>query len=140
NPPRAPRSKLASLVADPKAERAAEHDPELLVLVPVLGHDRAGIQLDGAERDPLAVHGSNGRSGPDLLRGDGREVGERRHGSDFSGTAYPSPALARFSVESGKGPGRARSHQIVSRRRPAVSPGTAGSSLQVAERIDRLAV
>jgi hypothetical protein len=35
---------------------SAEADPDLLVLVAVLGNDAPGVELDHAERDPIAVH------------------------------------------------------------------------------------
>ena len=50
-----PRPELARLVADPERHRAADHHSELLVLVAVLSRNRAGVELDDAERQALTV-------------------------------------------------------------------------------------
>ena len=50
---------------------------ELLVLVRVLGDDRARVELDHGQRDPLAVHGSGGDPVPDRERPELRYLAER---------------------------------------------------------------
>ena len=84
NRPRVARSELAGLVRDAKHERAAETHPELLVLVLMLRDVTVGIELDHAERDPLAVDDAAVHAVPDLLEVERGETGERAHGSTLS--------------------------------------------------------
>jgi hypothetical protein len=69
-------SELAVFVADSEINPSLEDDPELLVLVAVLGDDGAGIELDHAHRDPRTVNGARRDALPDLLRSDRAEIGK----------------------------------------------------------------
>jgi hypothetical protein len=92
--PRPARSQLLPFVRDPEVNRAAEDDAELLVRVAVLGDDRAGIELDDAQRQLLAVERPRGDSVPDPLRRDLGKVTERAHAASIA------PLLSR-NVETG---------------------------------------
>src|SRR3954454_19499132 len=89
NRPGASRAELAGLVAHAKHERAAQADPELLVLMLVLRHVAPWIELDDAERDPLTVQDTCVHAVPDLLELDRREIAQRTHAK----RAYPSSSL-----------------------------------------------
>jgi hypothetical protein len=79
NAPRLAGAQLARLVGNPEHQRAAEADAELLVLMAVLGHDAPWIELDHAQRDPLAVDGSAVHAVPDALEVERGEVAEGAH-------------------------------------------------------------
>ena len=59
--------------------RAAQHHPELLVVVAVLGYDGRGLELDHGEADALAVHGARDGPVPDLEWRQGFELLEYTH-------------------------------------------------------------
>jgi hypothetical protein len=67
--PRLAGAEVARLLGDAEAERSGEDEAELLVLVPVLGDVRAGIELDDREREPLAVRDACGHRLPHLQVG-----------------------------------------------------------------------
>ena len=75
--PRPAGAELATLVADAEVDCAAEDDPELLVVVAVLGDDRARFELYDAQGDSLAVNRACRDALPDLLGSEGGEIGER---------------------------------------------------------------
>ena len=77
--PRLSRAELALLVTDAEADRAAQDDPELLVLVAVLLGDRARLELDDRERQPLAVDGARRDPSPDLARDKPPHIVEGAH-------------------------------------------------------------
>src|SRR6185437_12928730 len=87
--PGASRPEIASLVAHAEDEGAAQADPELLVLVPVLRHMASGIELDHAERDPRPVQDTYVHAFPDLLELERGEIAQRTHAE----RAYPSSSL-----------------------------------------------
>jgi GNAT superfamily N-acetyltransferase len=70
---------IPHLVADPKRERPAEDDAELLVLVAVLGDDARRLELDDGEVQALAFDGPRDDPLPDLERLQSGEVFERTH-------------------------------------------------------------
>jgi hypothetical protein len=77
--PRVARTELAALVRDAKHERAIETHPELLVLVLMFRDMAVGIELDHAERDPLAVDDAAVHALPDPLQVERGKTGERAH-------------------------------------------------------------
>jgi hypothetical protein len=77
NAPRCAGAQLAALLSDPELQRAAQENPELLVLVAVLTNDRAGVEFDDRQGDPLPVNGAGDDPVPDLLGRDRGELAER---------------------------------------------------------------
>jgi hypothetical protein len=69
-PPGVSGAELAYLFVDPKRDRSAEHDSELLVLVAVLLDDASCIQLADGERAPLPAHDPPEHPVPDAERRD----------------------------------------------------------------------
>ena len=65
--PRRARTELLCLAADAERQGAGQHHAELLVLVLVLGHDAIGVELDDAEREPVAVDDPSVDTVPDAL-------------------------------------------------------------------------
>lgn len=77
--PHLARPEGSLIFSDPERERPAKDEPELLVLMAVLGHDGAGIELDDRKRDLLTVHGAGEDPLEELLRLDSLEVVECAH-------------------------------------------------------------
>src|SRR5207247_5427368 len=78
--PRPAGTELARLVADTEHERSRDADPELLVRVLMLGDVTVRVELDHAERDPLAVHDASVHAVPDALQVERGELVEGAHG------------------------------------------------------------
>jgi hypothetical protein len=77
---------LALLVSDSKPEGAAQHDPELLVVMAVLRKLCTGLDLDDGQRDPLAIHRTRDQPIPDRPWLDRCEIVECAHrGGDPTG-------------------------------------------------------
>src|SRR5581483_11134135 len=77
---------LLGLVPDRERQRAFQHHPVLLVLVVVLRHLGARLELDEREGDLLAVDGPADGAVPDPLRLDLAEVVECAHEGSLTGT------------------------------------------------------
>src|SRR6266568_1394601 len=75
------------LVSDSKDNRPLDHDPELLVVVLVLGQSGPGLHLNNCQRQPLAVNGASEIASREQLRRDRMQILERAH--------PPSPTLRR---------------------------------------------
>ena len=69
------------LVADPERDVPAEHDPDLLVGMTMLRHGDAGIELENAQRDSLAVDGPHAQTVEERQRLDVGDRGELMRGS-----------------------------------------------------------
>ena len=93
--PRRSGRELTALVANPKHERPVQADPQLLVLVPMLGNDAVGIELDHAEGDLLAVNDAAVHAVPDPLEVERGKVIERAHRPEPSRRAARSPPPRR---------------------------------------------
>ena len=76
------RAELAPLVADMEVERSVQDEAELLIVVAVLGGDRAWVELDDRERQPLPVDGAGRDRLPHLAGSDRLDVVERAHGDE----------------------------------------------------------
>src|SRR4029453_8675705 len=61
-------------------DRAAEHHPELLARMAMLGDDALRIELDDRDRAELAVDRAGEHTVPDRDRADRRELFEPTHG------------------------------------------------------------
>jgi hypothetical protein len=79
DPPHSAGPDVARLAADLEVEPSLEQDADLFVLVRVLGHDGVRVELDQAERDPLAMDAAADDSFPDLLRPERANLGKRIH-------------------------------------------------------------
>ena len=77
--PRTAGTEIPGLVSYAEAHRSTDDEPELLVVVAVLGHPAAGIELDDGEGHPVAVHHAGENAVPDSQRTEVCEVVERAH-------------------------------------------------------------
>jgi len=57
--PDSARPQGSRFVSDSKDNRPLDHDPELLVVVLVLGQFGPGLHLNDCQREPLAVDGAS---------------------------------------------------------------------------------
>ena len=67
--------------SDPERHLPGDHHPVLLVRMPMLRHDRARIELDNRQGDPIAFHPTGANPIEDLDRhdlGQGRQIVHRR--------------------------------------------------------------
>jgi hypothetical protein len=87
---------LARLVADAKHKRSAQTDSELFVLMLVLRNDTVRIELDHAEREPVAMHDASVDPLPDPPQVQRLDAAKCTHRADLT-SAQPSDALDRSS-------------------------------------------
>src|SRR4051794_32445171 len=101
DPPAPARPQLLPLAADDEDGAALEEDPDLLVLVAVLGDDGAGLELDERQRDPVADDGAAVDALPDTALVGCREIPERGHAPEAS-SASPGSARCDRRQRSGR--------------------------------------
>ena len=79
DPPRPAGAEDALLVADPERYLSLDHEPALLVRVPVARHDGIRSQLDDRDRQPFTLDSTGDDAVPDLDRREVGQIGEVRH-------------------------------------------------------------